>query len=94
MNVRDTKLTAGPFDVPTPISTIAHLYCSMMSPHMLGGMQMAAPQMMVMTQGPAAMQGKIVFLVGRDMLHHVMCREKSYSVHLLSPTFLLNPFFL
>ena len=38
-----------------------------LSPHMLGGMtHMAPPQMMVMTQGPAALQGKIVFLVTPD----------------------------
>ena len=33
----------------------------MMPTHMLGSMQMVAP--MVMTQGPAQMQGRIVFLV-------------------------------
>jgi len=30
---------------------------------MLGMTRVAAPQMMVMTQGPASLQGKIVFLV-------------------------------
>eukprot|EP00277_Geminigera_cryophila_P008115 CAMPEP_0179413054 /NCGR_PEP_ID=MMETSP0799-20121207/4855_1 /TAXON_ID=46947 /ORGANISM="Geminigera cryophila, Strain CCMP2564" /LENGTH=96 /DNA_ID=CAMNT_0021185423 /DNA_START=136 /DNA_END=426 /DNA_ORIENTATION=+ len=40
----------------------------MMAPHILGGgMAMAAPQMM-MTQGPSAMQGRIVILGGKAFM--------------------------
>ena len=39
-----------------------------MSPHMLGGFQMAAPQVMTLTEGPASLQGRVVFLGGKAFM--------------------------